>query len=107
MTLPTIEELVNKDLFELLGIEKASDEIKQKILEKMMTTVDARVVNRVAELLSEEDAKHFHQLSEQNDPQRIIDFLVSKEIDLPQIVTQEATRHRTEIVQMMGLVQEK
>ena len=107
MALPTFEELLGEDIFTLLGIPDAPDEKKAEILETMTTTLDARVVNRVASALSEEDAKRFNDLAEHGDKQVLVDFLVDQNIDLPLIVSEEATRLRVEIVELSQLALEK
>lgn len=103
--IPTVEDILEKDLFELLRIPNASDEEKQRIIQSMVTTVDARVVGRVVELLSDEEADQFKTIAEAGDPQKLVDFLVEKEIDLPQVVSEEVTRHRIEVVQLLSLAE--
>ena len=107
MALPSVKELLEEDLFKLLDIDKASDEQKQAIVQALINTVDARVINRVASLLSEDDAKEFEKTAEEGDSQGLVDFLVKKEIDLSQIVSEEATRARVEIVELSRLAKER
>jgi hypothetical protein len=107
MTLPSVEELLQKDLFELLGVENADESKKKELLETMMRAVDARVLNRVAELLTSKEVEKFNELAETGDPQELADFLVEQEIDLPQIVSEEATKYRIEAVQLIKLAENK
>jgi len=107
MALPNISELLEEDLFKLLNIEDADDQKKLEILQTLTNTVDARVVNRIAETLSEEDAEQFGKLAEHGDQEALVKFLVDKEIDLPAIVSEEATRARVEFVELVRLAQEK
>jgi len=107
MALPTIDELLEGDLFELLGISDVDDTKKASLVKTMTETVDARVINRVTALMSEEDAAQFGQLAEAEDQEGLIKFLVDREIDLPQIVSEEAARLRVELVELTRLVQEK
>lgn len=105
MALPTVEEILEKDIFELLGVANTSAEEKQALLAKLTSVVDARVINRVAELLSEKEAEEFATLAEAGDGQKLADFLVDKEIDLAQIVSEEATKYRVEFVQLVKLAE--
>ncbi len=105
--IPSVKEILEKDLFELLGIEKASDEQKQALLISMINTVDARVANRVASFLSDDDAERFQQLANDGDSDGLVDFLVKKGIDLPQIVSEEVTRYRVEVAQLLSLVEKE
>lgn len=107
MALPTLDELLEGDLFELLGIKEADDKVKKEILEGMMRTVDARVANRVASELSDEAAQEFKDTAEKGDPQALAEFLAGVGVDLPKIVSEEATKHRVEIIELARLAQEK
>lgn len=104
--IPSVEEILEKDIFELLGIENASDEQKQELLQTMTTTIEARVVNRVAEMLDDTAAKNFQEIAEAGDADKLVNFLVEQKIDLPQIVSEEATRHRVEVVQLIKLAEQ-
>lgn len=103
----TVDDILEKDLFELLGVAGASDKEKEALLATMTETVDARVVLRVASMLSDEDAKIFQSLANSGEAQRIVDFLVEKGIDLPQIVSEEATRYRVEVAQLLNLAEQQ
>lgn len=107
MALPTLDELLEGNLFELLGIQDSDQEYKDKITKKMMDTVDARVLKRVGSMLSEEDANEFSQIAETGNAQKLSDYLVGKKIDLPAIVSEEATRYRVEIIETIRLAQER
>lgn len=107
MALPTVEELLSKDIFELLNIEEASEERKAAVLKAIADLVDTRVVNRLANMMSDDDAKEFGRLAESGEKEKLIDFLVKKEIDLPVIVSEEATRARVEIAELVRLATEK
>lgn len=106
MALPSVEEILEKDIFELLGVEAADDAKKQALIETMTRTVEARVVTRVADVLSEDEAEKFKELAEAGNADKLVDFLVKKEIDLPQIISEEATRHRVEVVELVKLAEE-
>lgn len=105
MALPSLEEILERDIFELLDIEGATPEKKQVLLETMTVTVEARVVNRVAEMLDDKASEKFKEISEAGDSQKLVDFLVDHQIDLPQIVSEEATKHRVEVVQLIKLAE--
>ncbi|MEK7202060.1 MAG: DUF5663 domain-containing protein [Patescibacteria group bacterium] len=105
MALPSLQEILEKDIFELLEIEGATPEKKQALLETMTTTIEARVVNRVAEMLDDKSAEVFKEISEAGDSQKLVDFFVDHQIDLPQIVSEEATKHRVEVVQLIKLAE--
>lgn len=107
MALPTVNELLEGDLFELLGLSNIEDDKKAALIKNMTSTVDTRVVNRVTTLMSEDDAQQFGQLAEAGDQEKLVKFLVDRNIDLPKIVSEEAARLRVELIELTRLAQEK
>lgn len=107
MALPTVDELMGDDIYTLLGIEDASEERKRALLEQITNLVDARVARRISDSLSEEEAEEFGRIANNGNSQEVIDFLVSKNMNLPAIVSEEAIRARVEVVTLTRLAQEK
>jgi len=107
MALPTVEELLEKDIFQLLEIEGADEATKKQIFQTMLNTVNARAINRVASLLTEKEAEEFKELAERGDPPKLQHWLDEREIDLPKIITEEAIRYRTEIVSLISSADKK
>ena len=99
----TSKDLLEKDIFKLLDIEDVSDEKKQELFQTMMNTVDARAMTRMASELSEKEVEEFTKVAEENDPQKLKNWLETKKIDLPKIVTEEAIRYRVEITELINL----
>lgn len=107
MALPSVEEILGGDIFEILGIAQADDSTKQQILATLNTTLDARIVARVSELMDEAQAQKFQQLAEADNHEALVNFLVELNIDLPVIVSEEATRIRVEMAELVGLASQK
>lgn len=107
MALASVQELLEDDLFALLGIEEADEDKKAEVLAAMTQLVETRVINRVASEMNETDAAEFNRLAEAGDSEGLVKFLVDKEIDLPKVVSEEATRARVEFVELTRLAQEK
>lgn len=91
-------ELVDKDIFTLLKLEKAPEATKQKIAEDMVMTIQSRVVARLMDALSEEESKQFDALIAENDEAKISQFLLSKNIDVKNIAAQEMLYYKSEMV---------
>lgn len=106
MALPTVEEILKKDIFELLKIDSADEQTKSQILKTMTNTIDARVTARVADLLDDKDSQSFKEIAEKGNPEDIVQFLVDKKIDLPLIVSEEATKYKVETAHLFGLLEQ-
>lgn len=107
MALPSVQELLEQDLFTLLGIEGADEAKKAEVLASMTKLVESRIISRLATQLNEADAAEFNRLAEAGDSDALVAFLVKKEIDLPLVVSEETTRVRVEFAELMQLAQEK
>lgn len=107
MALPSVKDLLEEDIFKLLGVEDASEDKKTKLLASMIKTVDARIINRVSDSMEEKEAKKFGEIAETGDSKKLVDFLVKQDIDLPKIISEEVIRYRVEIAGVMALTKEK
>jgi len=97
------EDLLEKDIFELLGIQNASEDQKNTILTRMVQTVNMRVAQRIASELSDEEAEEFRQYCESGNSDEVARFLGERDIDLTNIVAEESTKYRVELASMIRL----
>ena len=91
-------ELVDKDIFELLKLDKAPEATKQKIVDDMVMTIQARVLARMMDAMDEEESKQFDALTAENDEAKIAAFLTSKNIDVKNLAAQEMLYYKTQMV---------
>lgn len=94
------EELWDKDIFALLGLENAPEEKKKEILDQMTATINNRVLARILDQLSEEEIREFEKLIDEKDDVKVIEFLKSKGVDLMQYAAEEAMIYKTEILNL-------
>lgn len=94
-----LNELLEQDIFSLLGLTNISEEEKNNLIHKFNTTIQARVYRHLAELLSEEDFNQIDNL----DAHALQEYLQTKEIDLPALVKEEAIRYRVELIAILDL----
>lgn len=95
-------DLIDKDIFELLGLKNAPEEKKKEILENMMGTVQNRIMARILDSLNDDEIKEFEQLVSTKDETQIKDFLDKKGIDLTQISAEESLLYKTEIINQIA-----
>jgi transcriptional regulator of aromatic amino acid metabolism len=91
-------DLIDKDIFELLGIKNAPEEKKKEILGNMMATIQNRVIARVLDSLKEDEVKEFENLIASSDEAKIKEFLESRKINMTQIAAEESLLYKTEII---------
>jgi hypothetical protein len=95
----TLENAASEDFFSLVGLQDIDDEQKSEILESMTTTVYSRVYGYIYYQLTPEERKEMDILS----TERMIDYLVSKGFDVPEMLVTEAANYRIELAKMFEL----
>lgn len=95
---PTFDDLLNKDILELMGVKDMPESKKQELYQKMLETVQNRVINRVGEQLSDEDVEAWNKVAETKDQGKMEEFLQSKSIDLGKMMMEESLVYKAELV---------
>lgn len=98
LTMEDYAEILQTDLFELLGLEKLPSEQKTKLSEKLGDIIMSRVLIRIDNELQAPDVAELKSILNQGDKGAFYKFLEDKNIDLPKIVTQEAMSLKAELV---------
>jgi len=90
----TPADLLEKDFFELLGLENLSPEKKYALLTEMGKTVHATVYAAIFSQLSQEDRAALDTVADD----QIISFIQEKGFDVPEMLFSEAQRYKIEMV---------
>lgn len=96
----TYEDILNKDILELMGAKDLPEEKRQELYQKMLDTIQNRVIARIADQLPDADMDQFKQIADTGDQQKMSDFLKEKDIDLAKLMLQEALIYKTEMVNL-------
>ncbi len=94
------EELINKDILELMGVTNLPEEKRRELYSKMLDTIQNRVIARVADKLSDQDLEEWKQVTESGDKAKMEEFLKSRNIDIAQLMFQEALLYKTEMAEL-------
>lgn len=96
----TYEEILNKDILELLGAQDLPLETKQEIYSKIFQTIQNRTIARIFDQLSEKDADKLRQLIDAGEKSEIESFLKNKDIDVAKMLLEEAIIFKSEIASL-------
>lgn len=96
------EDLLDKDVFELMGLKDVSKEQKDKMMHEMTRTIQNRILARILDLLDEKSTKEFEKVIDQHDDKATQKFLNSKKIDLVQISSMEALKYKVEMLDLIN-----
>lgn len=97
LSMEDYNEILNTDLFKLLGLEKLASKEKEAIAEKLGDIIMSRVLIRIDEQLQASDVAELKSILGNDDKGAFYKFLEEKNIDLPKIVTQEAMTLKAEL----------
>lgn len=90
-------DTINKNIIEILGINKLPPEKQGEAMEKLGAIVYQEVMLRVLDILSDEDKDEFEKLIEKDpNPEKMFAFLSEKIPTIDQIVAEEAKSLRDE-----------
>lgn len=98
-------DLIDKDIFELMGIKNAPEETKKEITDNMMATIQNRVMARILDKLDEEQVKEFEKLVDTGKEEEINKYLEEKGINVAQLSAEEALLYKTELLNQFAAAQ--
>lgn len=102
MATPSYDDIVQKDILELLEIQNIPDDQKQAIYKKLYEIVENRTILRMDHLLSEPDVDAWKKLLEQGDRAAADTFLKAKNIDVQRILIEETAMLKAQLVFMVN-----
>ena len=96
----TYKELVESDIFDLIGAPKSiSQEEKEALILKMYKTIENRVISRIMDKLSGREMKEFDQKM-QTGQKEAFEYLKSKDINFNKLVLEESIILKTELADL-------
>ena len=95
-----IDDLFDKDMFTLLGLENISKEQRDRMTTAMMQTIEAHIFARVMDKLSSEQLVEFEAVIDKHEPDAVQEFLRVHEIDLIQIAAEETLLYKAEVLSL-------
>ena len=96
----TSRDIIDKDILELIGGENMPPEQKDELYKTMMATIQTRVMARVDDLLSEEDAQDIKIFLEDDDKAGFEQFMTEKNIDIKLLYSEESLLYKLELVEL-------
>lgn len=105
MEAKSTRNILDEDVFTILGLENLPQERKDALLGGMIRTVQNRITNRVMRMLSEDDRADLDGiLSAGGNDVAVADFLHRKIPNFDQIAAEELARFKLEMVDASGMI---
>lgn len=102
----SIDEIIDKDILELMGAKDMPEEQKESIYQKMLETIELRVIARVEDGLSDEEISQARILIENNEKEKFLELLKNKEINTDKLFAEEALIYKIEMIDLINKTEE-
>lgn len=96
--LNNLKEKAEKDLFEVIGAKDIPDEEKGELLNKMLDLVESRALLKMIDGLSEEQKQELTTIQDQDDPDKLEEYLLKIAPNFPDLYVDEAKKLRQELI---------
>ncbi len=96
----TPEDLIEGDIFELMGLDHLSDDKKAELINQLNRGIQSRVAVRIDDLLAEADKSIFTDLMAKDQDEETLKFLESKNINLGQLVVEETLLEKIKLIDL-------
>jgi hypothetical protein len=106
MELISSKDLIEGDIFELMGLNNIEESKKEALMEKMLEGLQNRVILRIDDAIPENEKEQFQQLLDNGDDDKIKEYLTNKNIDISKLTAEEALLMKNEIIQNAKTIKE-
>lgn len=96
----SLEQVLEQDLFSVLGLEHLPQDKKDELFAKAYDTIMHRVLLRVADQLEEPQLDELKALIEGGDQAAVNAFMEHNQIDIDQIAMSESVAYKTEMASL-------
>ena len=98
----TADEIMDKDILDLMGAQNMTPEEKEELYQKMIETIEMRVLARVDDQLSDQDVEQIKKAVEEKNKDAFFQVLTAKGIDVDKIYAEEALVYKFEMIELMN-----
>ncbi len=100
-----LKRILDEDLLVLMGAKNMTDEEKVDLYVKMAETVQDRAMLRIYDNLTVEERQAFAELVDAKDEKKTNEYLLSKGINVPQLLIQEAMIYKVDMMSLFKVSQ--
>lgn len=101
MAVPSYQDIIEKDIFELLDLQNIPPEQREELATKLYNTIENRVILRLDTIMEAADIESWKKYLEAGDRKGADAYLISKEIDIQKILIEEAAILKAQVVFML------
>ena len=101
MATPSYDDIIQKDILELLDLQDLPDDKKQEFYQKLYRTVENRTILRLDNLLTESEIDEWKKFLEAGDREAANSYLKGKDIDIQHMMLEETAVLKAQLVFML------
>lgn len=95
-----LNDILDKDIFELIGGANLAEEKKKELYLKIGQTIENRVIARIDDALSDTEREEWLKFVDRGDKAQMEEYLRSKNIDVTKLTVEEALIYKLEIASL-------
>jgi len=95
-------DIIDKDILELIGAEGMEPEKKEQLYKTMLDTIQTRVMSRIDDLLTDDEANQIKGFMEDGDYETFSEFMGERNIDIKKIYAEETLLYKIELTDLIN-----
>lgn len=95
------QDLLNKDLIELMGSTDMPEDQKNQEYEKMLATIKSRVLGQLVKQMTEDQFNRFQKALQEKNENEVNTIIEETKIDVPKLYAEEAILYKLQMVSLM------
>ncbi|MEK7096661.1 MAG: hypothetical protein AAB881_01810 [Patescibacteria group bacterium] len=95
------QDLLNKDLIELMGSTDMPEAQKNEQYEKMLATIKSRVLGQLVKKMTEDQFNRFQKALQEKNEAEVNTIIEETKIDVPKLYAEEAILYKLQMVSLM------
>lgn len=100
------QKVLETDIFDILGNPDIDDGNKAELLRKMLDTIRNRTVERILDLLSDDERQEWEKLLDAKDDIRTNQFLMSRNINSQEMMIEETIKYKLEVKNLVDYLKQ-
>lgn len=101
--LPFGPDIVDKDIFDLIGLKDIGDKDRAEMMTVIMDTIYNRVIARILDNFNAEEQKELEKALEKKDLKKVNEMLASKELpDYMALLAEETVLYKVQLAAMFA-----
>lgn len=95
-------DIIDRDILELIGAEGMEPEKKEELYETMLDTIQTRVMTRIDDFLTDDEANRIKGMMEDNNYEAFSEFMGERNIDIKKIYAEETLLYKIELTDLIN-----